>query len=63
MIGTQDQHARQNQTNLLPFETLWDKCLRRLLLMYNPGTDVTVDECLVPFRGRCALKQYMPSKI
>lgn len=30
--------------------------------MFNPGTDVTVDERLVPFRGRCGFKQYIPSK-
>lgn len=30
--------------------------------MYNPGPEVTVDERLVPFRGRCPFKQYMPSK-
>lgn len=23
---------------------------------------MTVDECLVPFRGRCSFKQYIPSK-
>lgn len=33
-----------------------------LLLMYNQGTDVTVDECLVPFGGCCAFKHYMHSK-
>ncbi|XP_039537932.1 piggyBac transposable element-derived protein 4-like [Pimephales promelas] len=30
--------------------------------MFNPGSEVTVDECLVPFRGRCSFKQYMPNK-
>ena len=30
--------------------------------MYNPGPEVTVDARLVPFRGRCPFKQYIPSK-
>ncbi|XP_045548092.1 piggyBac transposable element-derived protein 4-like, partial [Salmo salar] len=30
--------------------------------LYNPGTDVTADEKLVPFRGHCPFWQYMPSK-
>ncbi|KAL7376340.1 hypothetical protein ABVT39_006069 [Epinephelus coioides] len=28
----------------------------------NPGPKVTVDEQLVPFRGQCPFRQYMPSK-
>lgn len=30
--------------------------------MYNPGPEVTVDERLVSFRGRCPFKQHIPSK-
>lgn len=30
--------------------------------MYHPDLNITVDECLVGFRGRCTFKQYMPSK-
>lgn len=30
--------------------------------MYDLGSDVTVDERLVPFRGRCPFKQYISSK-
>ena len=30
--------------------------------MYNPGPEVTVDERLVPYRGRRPFKQYIPSK-
>ena len=29
---------------------------------YSPGAYLTVDEQLVPFRGRCSFIQYMPSK-
>lgn len=30
--------------------------------MYNPGDVVTVDEQLIPYRGKCLIKQFIPSK-
>ena len=33
-----------------------------LQLLYNPGPRVTVDGHLVPFRGCCPFRQYMPNK-
>jgi len=41
---------------------VWDKWLQRLPLLYNPGPNVTVDEQLMPFRGRCPFRQYISSK-
>lgn len=41
---------------------MWDKWTQRLPLLFNPGDDICVDEQLVPFRGRCKFRQYMPSK-
>lgn len=35
---------------------------RWLSLIYNSSPDVTVDECLVPFKDRCPFKQYMLRK-
>ncbi|KAJ8358228.1 hypothetical protein AAFF_G00021470 [Aldrovandia affinis] len=34
----------------------------RLGLLFNPGQDICVDEQLVPFRGRCRFRQYIPNK-
>ncbi len=31
--------------------------------MFNPGPEVTVDEHLVPFRGKCPFQKYIPSKL
>ncbi|XP_051765775.1 piggyBac transposable element-derived protein 4 isoform X4 [Ctenopharyngodon idella] len=54
--------GREKHDKLAPVREIWEKWVERLPLMYNPGPNVTVDECLVPFRGRCPFKQYMPSK-
>ncbi len=55
-------HSQQKSDKLAPVRNIWDKWVQRLPLLYNPGPNVTVDECLVRFRGRCPFKQYMPSK-
>ncbi|XDV54752.1 hypothetical protein PO909_022975 [Leuciscus waleckii] len=54
--------GRKKDDKLAPVRDVWEKWVQRLPLLYNPGPSVTVDECLVPFRGRCPFKQYMPSK-
>ena len=37
---------------------IWNKSL---LDAYVPGTNLTIEEQLVTFRGRCLFRQYMPS--
>ncbi|KAJ7993964.1 hypothetical protein DPEC_G00260590 [Dallia pectoralis] len=54
--------ARRAIDKLAAVRELWDEWSARLPSLYNPGPDVTVDEQLVPFRGRCPFRQYMPSK-
>ncbi|XP_053171655.1 piggyBac transposable element-derived protein 4-like [Scomber japonicus] len=54
--------ARRSTDKLAAIREVWDKWAARLPLLYNPGPDVTVDEQLVPFRGRCPFRQYIPSK-
>ncbi|XP_045080530.1 piggyBac transposable element-derived protein 4-like [Coregonus clupeaformis] len=65
VIRFDDKATRENRRardKLAPIRDVWDKWVSLLPLMYDPGTDVTVDERLVPFRGRCPFKQYIPSK-
>lgn len=45
--------ARRVNDKLAPIRDVWDKWVEHLPYMYNPGPEVTVDERLVPFRGRC----------
>ncbi|CAB4057640.1 unnamed protein product [Lepeophtheirus salmonis] len=47
---------------LADIREVWDNWVELLPYLYNPGRDVTVDEQLVPLRGRCPFRQYMPSK-
>ncbi|XP_029917511.1 piggyBac transposable element-derived protein 4-like [Myripristis murdjan] len=54
--------ARHASDELAAVRELWDEWSSRLPLLYDPGREVTVDEQLVPFRGRCPFRQYMPSK-
>ena len=54
--------GRRERDKLAAIRTVWDKWVEQLPLLYNPGPNVTVDERLVAFRGRCPFKQYMPSK-
>ncbi len=54
--------VRWRNDKLAAIRNIWDRWVERLPLMYNPGPEVTVDERLVPFRGRCSFKVYIPSK-
>ncbi|XP_005997448.1 piggyBac transposable element-derived protein 4-like [Latimeria chalumnae] len=53
---------RRERDKLAAIREVWDKWVEILPLLYNPGSNVTVDECLVPFRGCCPFRQYMPTK-
>nr|XP_054602931.1 piggyBac transposable element-derived protein 4-like [Nothobranchius furzeri] len=54
--------SRCERDKLAAIRDVWDKWVEILPLLYNPGPHVTVDERLVPFRGRCPFRQYMPNK-
>ncbi|XP_027132677.1 piggyBac transposable element-derived protein 4, partial [Larimichthys crocea] len=53
---------RRASDKLAAVRKVWDAWVERLPTLYNPGPHVTVDEQLVPFRGRCSFRQYMPNK-
>lgn len=53
---------RRNSGKLAPISQIWDMWTRRLEMMFFPGREICVDEQLVPFRGRCGFRQYMPKK-
>lgn len=53
---------RRSQDKLAPIREIWEQVVINLRKHYIPGANITVDEQLVPFRGRCPFRQYLPSK-
>lgn len=54
--------VRRQNDKLAPIRDLFNMIESNLHRMYSPGECLTVDEQLVPFRGRCPFKQYIASK-
>ena len=53
---------RRQKDPLAPIWKLWDWHQEILQSHYVPGAYLTIDEQLVPFRGRCKFRVYMSSK-
>lgn len=53
---------RRQHDKLAPIRNVWDKWVELLPKFYNPSSNVTIDEDLVGFRGRCPFRQYMKNK-
>ena len=56
------RNARRQKDPFAPFRDTWDEFMKALSAHYIPGALLTIDEQLVPFRGRCSFRQYLPSK-
>ena len=53
---------RMEVDKLAPISEFWTLFLAQLQTCYVPGGAMTVDEQLMPTRGRCKFRQYMPNK-
>lgn len=58
----QERLELRSRDKLAPIRTVFDKWVHRLKALYSPGKNLTVDEQLLPYRGRCPFTQYIPSK-
>lgn len=47
---------------LAPFRDIWNLFVQSCRNSYRPSENVTIDEQLVGFRGRCPFRVYMPKK-
>lgn len=56
------RRLNKSSDKFAPIRELWDYWQQLLPMSYNCNENVTVDEQLVAFRGRCSFRQYMPSK-
>ncbi|XP_068224427.1 piggyBac transposable element-derived protein 4-like [Palaemon carinicauda] len=53
---------RVKKDRLAPIRKVFDLVVANCRSNYSPGPHLTVDEQLVPFRGRCSFKMYIPKK-
>lgn len=53
---------RKLEDKLAPIREILDEFVKNCLKNYSPGDCITIDETLVPFRGRCSFIQYIPNK-
>ena len=56
------RRLRQQRDPLAPISDILKVHSANLLRYFVPGATLTVDEQLIPFRGRCSFIQYIPSK-
>ncbi|CAK9824007.1 hypothetical protein ANTRET_LOCUS2245 [Anthophora retusa] len=57
-----DYQERSTNDKIAPIRGFFERWMKILLKLCNPGENVTVDEQTVGFRGRCPFKQYLPNK-
>lgn len=53
---------RRDASKLAPVSDMWNIFLENCRKHYKPGSYLTIDEQLVPFRGRCPFRMFMPKK-
>ncbi|XP_054746656.1 piggyBac transposable element-derived protein 3-like [Anastrepha obliqua] len=58
----QTRAQRRNDDKAAAISEIFYKIISNSQAAYSPSEFVTVDEMLVPFRGRCAFRVYMPKK-
>ena len=62
-IDTRDERKTpENQGKLAPISKIFDLFLDACSVNFSPGRDLTVDESIDAFKGRCSFKIFMPSK-
>ncbi|XP_032688336.1 piggyBac transposable element-derived protein 4-like [Odontomachus brunneus] len=57
-----DRDSRSERRSVAPVRTIFEKFVENCQQNYSLGANVTIDEMLVGFPGRCSFKQYIPSK-
>lgn len=59
---TLGSEERKKVDNLASIWRIWEKFLQACSNSYSPGENITTDEMMEPFRGRCKFRVYMKSK-
>lgn len=53
---------RQEQDKFAPIRKVWEEFIEKCTRYYVPRKNLTVDEQLLGFRGRCPFRMYIPNK-
>ncbi|XP_019123568.2 piggyBac transposable element-derived protein 4 isoform X1 [Larimichthys crocea] len=61
-FDNEQSRRRSRDDRMAAFRKVWDMWTHRLPMLFNPDRDICVDEQLVPFKGKCSFRQYMPKK-
>ena len=56
------RRSGETEGSLAPIHEVFSMFMEACNVNYKPGKYLTIDESLVPFRGRCSFKVYMPKK-
>lgn len=56
------REERKTQDNLAAIRTILDMFVTNCNTYFAPAENVTLDEMLVPYRGRCRFRMYIPNK-
>ena len=57
-----NREERKKEVATAAISKIFNQFIENCQLCYTPGTCVCIDEMLVPFRGRCKFRMYMPKK-
>lgn len=58
----EDRQVRAAIDKLAPIREIFQIILGNFQRYFVPSAELTLDEQLIPFRGRCSFRQYIPSK-
>lgn len=56
------REERRRTDKMAPFRDMWEQFVSNCRKSYVPGSDITVDEQMLGFRGRCPFRFYMTKK-
>ncbi|CAF1501727.1 unnamed protein product [Rotaria sordida] len=56
------REERKRTDKFTAIREIWPYFQDNLQICYTPGTNVTIDEQLLGFRGKCPFRQFMPKK-
>ena len=56
------REERVKKDRFAAIRSVWDQVIARCIENYEPGGHLDVDEQLLPFRGRCSFRMYIPNR-